>query len=75
MSWIFVAVSAYFLGAFAVLMDKFLLGSKRISSPQVYTCGEEILLEPKRNLSIKTAKAPKKYALTATKIQDIGIQF
>ena len=37
MSWIFVAVSAYFLGAFAVLLDKFLLGSKRISSPQVYT--------------------------------------
>lgn len=37
MSWILVAVSAYFLGAFAVLMDKFLLGSKRISSPQVYT--------------------------------------
>lgn len=37
MSWIVVAVSAYFLGAFAVLMDKFLLGSKRISSPQVYT--------------------------------------
>ncbi|MDD5396842.1 MAG: hypothetical protein PHW24_02155 [Candidatus Moranbacteria bacterium] len=36
-SWIFVAVSAYFLGAFAVLMDKFLLGSKRISSPQIYT--------------------------------------
>lgn len=37
MSWIFVAISAYFLGAFAVLMDKFLLGSKRVSSPQVYT--------------------------------------
>jgi drug/metabolite transporter (DMT)-like permease len=37
MSWIVVAVSAYFLGAFAVLMDKFLMGSKRISSPQVYT--------------------------------------
>jgi drug/metabolite transporter (DMT)-like permease len=37
MSWIIVAVSAYFLGAFAVLMDKFLLGSKRISSPQIYT--------------------------------------
>ena len=37
MSWIIVAVSAYFLGAFAVLMDKFLLGSKRVSSPQVYT--------------------------------------
>lgn len=37
MSWIFIAVSAYFLGAFAVLMDKFLLGSKRISSPAVYT--------------------------------------
>ncbi|EKE18763.1 MAG: hypothetical protein ACD_9C00246G0010, partial [uncultured bacterium] len=37
MTWIVVAVSAYFLGAFAVLMDKFLLGSKRVSSPQVYT--------------------------------------
>lgn len=37
MSWIFVAISAYFLGAFAVLLDKFLLGSKRISSPSVYT--------------------------------------
>lgn len=37
MTWIIVAISAYFLGAFAVLLDKFLLGSKRISSPQVYT--------------------------------------
>lgn len=37
MTWIIVAISAYFLGAFAVLTDKFLLGSKRISSPQVYT--------------------------------------
>jgi len=37
MAWITVAISAYFLGAFAVLTDKFLLGSKRISSPQVYT--------------------------------------
>ena len=37
MSWIAIAVTSYFLGAFAVLMDKFLLGSKRISSPQVYT--------------------------------------
>ncbi len=37
MAWIFVAVSAYFLGALAVLLDKFLLGSKRVSSPQVYT--------------------------------------
>lgn len=37
MSWIVITVSAYFLGAFAVLLDKFLLGSKRISSPQVYT--------------------------------------
>ncbi|MEI7890378.1 MAG: hypothetical protein WCI36_00255 [bacterium] len=37
MSWIIIAISAYLLGAFAVLTDKFLLGSKRISSPQVYT--------------------------------------
>lgn len=37
MTWILVATSAYFLGAFAVLLDKFLLGSKRVSSPQVYT--------------------------------------
>ena len=37
MSWILVTFSAYFLGAFAVLTDKFLMGSKRISSPQVYT--------------------------------------
>jgi drug/metabolite transporter (DMT)-like permease len=37
MSWISITISAYFLGAFAVLLDKFLLGSKRISSPQIYT--------------------------------------
>lgn len=37
MQWILVTVGAYFLGAVAVLLDKFLLGSKRISSPQVYT--------------------------------------
>ena len=37
MSWISITISAYFLGAFAVLLDKFLLGSKRVSSPQVYT--------------------------------------
>lgn len=36
MSWIIVAASAYFLGAFAVLADKFLLGSKRIATPQTY---------------------------------------
>lgn len=36
MSWILITASAYFLGAFAVLMDKFLLGSKRIASPQTY---------------------------------------
>ena len=36
MSWILVTISAYFLGAFAVLLDKFLLGSKRIASSQTY---------------------------------------
>jgi drug/metabolite transporter (DMT)-like permease len=37
MSWIAISISAYFLGAFAVLLDKFLISSKRFSSAQVYT--------------------------------------
>lgn len=37
MTWILIASGAYFLGAFANILDKFLLGSKRISSPAVYT--------------------------------------
>jgi len=36
MTWISVTVSAYLLGAVAVLLDKFLLGSKRIASAQTY---------------------------------------
>lgn len=35
--FIFVALGAYFLGALAVILDKFLLGSKRISSAPVYS--------------------------------------
>lgn len=36
MSWFFIAILAYFFGAIANILDKFLLGSKRISSPIVY---------------------------------------
>jgi len=36
MTWITVAVAAYLFGASANILDKFLLGSKRISSPPVY---------------------------------------
>jgi drug/metabolite transporter (DMT)-like permease len=36
MAWFFIAVSAYFFGAIANILDKFLLGSKRISSAVVY---------------------------------------
>ncbi|HEX8974631.1 MAG TPA: hypothetical protein VF817_04045 [Patescibacteria group bacterium] len=36
MTWILIASGAYFLGAIANILDKFLLGSKRISSAVVY---------------------------------------
>jgi uncharacterized membrane protein len=36
-NWLFFSLISYFLGALAVVLDKFLLGSKRISSPPVYT--------------------------------------
>lgn len=36
MSWILLTISAYFLGAVTVVLDKYLLGSERISSPPVY---------------------------------------
>jgi drug/metabolite transporter (DMT)-like permease len=35
--FIFAALSSYFLGALAMILDKFLLGSKRISSAPVYS--------------------------------------
>lgn len=35
--FIFIALSSYFLSALAVILDKFLLGSKRISSAPVYS--------------------------------------
>jgi drug/metabolite transporter (DMT)-like permease len=36
MLWLFITISAYFFGALANVGDKFLLGSKRISSAPVY---------------------------------------
>jgi len=36
MNWIIVAIIAYFLIAFGVVIDKFLLSSKRVSHPAVY---------------------------------------
>ncbi len=37
MNWIYFSFFSYFLGALAIILDKFLLGSKRISSPPVYS--------------------------------------
>ncbi len=37
MAWLPIAVSAYFLIALEVIMDKFLLTSKRVSHPAIYT--------------------------------------
>lgn len=37
MSWLFITLTAYFLGALAIILDKFILGSKRVSSPPVYS--------------------------------------
>ena len=36
MCWIFVTISAYFLGALAIILDKYLLTSEKISTPAVY---------------------------------------
>lgn len=36
MQWILIALFSYFFGAVAVILDKYLLGSKRISSAPVY---------------------------------------
>lgn len=36
MTWILLTISAYFLGAVTVILDKYLLGSEKISSPPVY---------------------------------------
>lgn len=37
MIFIFAALGSYFLGALTIILDKFLLGSKRIASPAVYS--------------------------------------
>ncbi|MCX6765799.1 MAG: EamA family transporter [Candidatus Moranbacteria bacterium] len=37
MTWLSIALTSYFLSALAVILDKFILGSKRISSPPVYS--------------------------------------
>lgn len=36
MSWILITILAYFLGAITVILDKYLLGSERVSTPSVY---------------------------------------
>jgi len=36
MNWISIALTSYFLSALAIILDKFILGSKKISSPPVY---------------------------------------
>lgn len=36
MPWIMLTILAYFLGAMTVILDKYLLGSQRISSPPIY---------------------------------------
>jgi len=43
MSWLFVAIIAYFIIALGVILDKFLLSSKRVSHPAVYAFYSGIL--------------------------------
>lgn len=36
MSWLFIALISYFLSALAIILDKFILGAKKVGSPPVY---------------------------------------
>ncbi len=36
MSWLFIALASYFLSALAIILDKFILGAKKVGSPPVY---------------------------------------
>lgn len=36
MSWILITITAYFFGALTVILDKYLLGSEKVSAPPVY---------------------------------------
>jgi drug/metabolite transporter (DMT)-like permease len=36
MNWLFIALASYFLSALAIILDKFILGSKKVGSPPVY---------------------------------------
>jgi drug/metabolite transporter (DMT)-like permease len=36
MSWLIITLASYFLSALAIILDKFILGSKKVSSPPVY---------------------------------------
>lgn len=36
MSWIFIALVSYFLSSVVIILDKFILGAKKVSSPPVY---------------------------------------
>lgn len=37
MSWIIITISAYFLGALTIVLDKFILSGKKVTSPPVYS--------------------------------------
>ncbi len=36
MSWLLITLSSYFLSALAIILDKFILGAKKVGSPPVY---------------------------------------
>lgn len=36
MSWLLIALTSYFLSALAIILDKFILGAKKVGSPPVY---------------------------------------
>jgi uncharacterized membrane protein len=37
MSWLFIALISYFLSSIVIILDKFILGAKKVSSPPVYS--------------------------------------
>ncbi len=36
MNWLFIALASYFLSALAIILDKFILGARKVGSPPVY---------------------------------------
>src|SRR4030043_660477 len=37
MSWLFIALTSYFLSALVIILDKFILTGKKVASPPVYS--------------------------------------